>query len=198
MGWALGATVASRVLTAVNAELAKMDPEGSDIRAAFDYWVREEIDKLERDPRKLEELGNSLRHFVANETVQAWTWDIWSRLRATLEADAGTPGGHAETLIESAVHNLGEMLATDAGAASRVQRLAERAVARLMPAAQTRIAGFVADVVASWDTETLTDRLELRVGRDLQYVRMNGTLVGFIVGGAAFALLRAIFGGGEF
>ncbi len=198
VGWALGATITSRVLTAVNAELTKMDPEGSDIRAAFDYWVREEIDKLEHDPRKLEELGQSLRDFVANETVQAWTWDIWSRLRATLEADVAKPGGYAESLIESAVHHLGDMLATDSGAAARVQRLAERAVARLMPAAQIHIAAFVGDVVASWDTRTLTDRLELRVGRDLQFVRMNGTLVGFLVGGAAFAVLRAVFPNANF
>jgi uncharacterized membrane-anchored protein YjiN (DUF445 family) len=75
-----------------------------------------------------------------------------------------------------------------------VQHLAERLVARLMPAAQTRIAGFIADVVASWDTHTLTERIELRVGRDLQYVRMNGTLVGFLVGGAAYAALTAVFG----
>ncbi len=86
------------------------------------------------------------------------------------------------------------MLATDKVAAARVQRLAERTAVRLMPAAQAQIATFIADVVASWDTATLTDRIELRVGRDLQYVRMNGTLVGFLVGGLAYAALTAIFG----
>jgi uncharacterized membrane-anchored protein YjiN (DUF445 family) len=75
-----------------------------------------------------------------------------------------------------------------------VRRTAERLIAGLLPAAQTQIAGFIADVVASWDTATITDRLELRVGKDLQYVRMNGTLVGFVVGGAAYAALRAVFG----
>jgi len=49
-------------------------------------------------------------------------------------------------------------------------------------------------VVANWDMQTVTDRLELRVGRDLQYVRINGTLVGFLVGGLVYALLRATFG----
>ena len=47
-------------------------------------------------------------------------------------------------------------------------------------------------MVAGWDTDTIVDRLELRVGKDLQYVRMNGTLVGFLVGGA---LYRAAHGG---
>ena len=171
-----------------------MDPDNSEIRAAFDEWVRREIDLMEQDSTRAAELGRQIRRVIGHETVQAWTWDVWSRLRAALEADAAKPAGHTELLLEGAVHNLGDMLASDPAAAARVQRLAERAVARLIPAAQTQLADFVAAVVASWDTATLTDRIELRVGRDLQYVRMNGTLVGFLVGGLAFAGLTAMFG----
>jgi uncharacterized membrane-anchored protein YjiN (DUF445 family) len=194
VGWALGATIATRVLATVNAEMAKMDPQGSEIRAAFDEWVRRELDLMEHDPKRAAELGQAIRRVIGHSTVQAWSWDIWARLRAALEADAGKPGGHTQVLCETAVRNLGEMLATDPAAAARVQRLAERTAVRMMPAAQAQIAAFIADVIASWDTATLTDRLELRVGRDLQYVRMNGTLVGFLVGGAAYAVLVAIFG----
>ena len=49
-------------------------------------------------------------------------------------------------------------------------------------------------VVARWDAETVTEKLELRIGKDLQYVRINGTLVGFLVGGLVYAVLRATFG----
>jgi uncharacterized membrane-anchored protein YjiN (DUF445 family) len=49
-------------------------------------------------------------------------------------------------------------------------------------------------VVRGWDTAEITEKVELRVGRDLQYVRVNGTLVGFLAGGALFAVLEAIFG----
>jgi uncharacterized membrane-anchored protein YjiN (DUF445 family) len=194
VGWALGATVATRVLATVNAEMAKMDPQGSDVRAAFDEWVRRELHLMETDPKRAAELGQAIRRVIGHSTVQAWSWDIWSRLRAALEADAAKPGGHTQLLCENAIRNLGEMLAADPAAAARVQRLAERTAVRMMPAAQTQIAAFIADVIASWDTATLTDRLELRVGRDLQYVRMNGTLVGFLVGGLAYAILKAFFG----
>jgi uncharacterized membrane-anchored protein YjiN (DUF445 family) len=194
VGWALGATVATRVLATVNAEMAKMDPQGSDVRAAFDEWVRRELHLMETDPKRAAELGQAIRRVIGHSTVQAWSWDIWSRLRAALEADAAKPGGHTQLLCENAIRNLGEMLAADPAAAARVQRLAERTAVRMMPAAQTQIAAFIADVIASWDTATLTARLELRVGRDLQYVRMNGTLVGFLVGGLAYAILKAFFG----
>jgi uncharacterized membrane-anchored protein YjiN (DUF445 family) len=194
VGWAIGATVATRVLGVVNAEMAKMDPQGSEIRAAFDEWVRRELDLMETDPKRAAELGQAIRRVIGHSTVLAWASDIWARLRAALEADAAKPGGHTQSLCENAVRNLGDMLATDAAAAARVQRLAERTAVRMMPAAQTQIASFIESVITSWDTATLTDRLELRVGRDLQYVRMNGTLVGFLVGGIAYAVLTAIFG----
>jgi uncharacterized membrane-anchored protein YjiN (DUF445 family) len=64
----------------------------------------------------------------------------------------------------------------------------------LLPNARTQLSGFIAGVVANWDTATVTERIELRVGKDLQYVRINGTLVGFLVGGALFAALTALFG----
>ena len=63
-----------------------------------------------------------------------------------------------------------------------------------MPAARVQLEGFIADVVGGWNTEQITDRLELRIGADLQYVRINGTLVGFLVGGLVWAVLRATFG----
>ena len=194
VGWALGASIATRVLATVTGEMDKMDPDGSEMREAFDVWVRREIQLLEDDPARAAELGRAIRRVVGHQTVQAWSWDVWSRMRLSLEQDAARPGGHTAALLEGAVRNLGEMLATDPGARVRLQRAAERLVARMLPAAQTQVADFIADVVGSWDTATLTDRIELRVGRDLQYVRMNGTLVGFLVGGIAYAVLVAAFG----
>jgi hypothetical protein len=57
-----------------------------------------------------------------------------------------------------------------------------------------QLADFIAGVVTNWDAATVTDKIELRVGRDLQYVRINGTLVGFMAGGVLFAVLTALFG----
>jgi uncharacterized membrane-anchored protein YjiN (DUF445 family) len=194
VGWALGATVASRVLATINAELDQMGPNSNALRDAFDEWVRLEIIRMEDDPARAAEIGRAIRRVIAHDTVQAWAWDVWSRLRVTLEADSARPNGRTIALLEGAIHNLGELLANDDVARGRLQRTAERLVAGLMPAAQTQIADFIAGVVASWDTATITDRLELRVGRDLQYVRMNGTLVGALAGGVLYAVLHAVFG----
>lgn len=194
VGWALGASVARRVLGTVNAELDKVSPDGSELRAAFDEWVRREIARMEEDPERAAEVGAAVKRVVANDTVQAWLWDIWARLRLALEADAARPSGRTVAYLEAALGNLGALLESDPVARARVQTATEGLVSSLLPAAQARLSEFIAQVVAGWDTVTITDRLELWVGKDLQYVRVNGTLVGFLVGGLLYAVLRAVFG----
>ncbi len=194
VGWALGAQVARRVLTTLNSELDKIGPDGSDLRAAFDVWMRAEIARMESDPERAAEIGRAIRQVVAHETVQAWIWDIWSRLRMAMEADAARPAGHTVAFIEGALANLGAMLDSDQGVRGRLQAAAEGIVVSVLPSAQQSLASFIGDVVANWDTVTLVDRIELRVGKDLQFVRVNGTVVGFLVGGLLYAVLKAVFG----
>jgi uncharacterized membrane-anchored protein YjiN (DUF445 family) len=194
VGWAIGASVARRVLAMVNAELDKMSPDGSELRAAFDEWVRREITRMETEPERAAEVGAAIRRVVAHETVQVWLWDIWSRMRLALEADLARPNGRTVAYVESALGNLGGILEADPSARERLQTAAEGIVRSLLPSAQARIAEFIGQVVANWDTATITDRLELRVGRDLQYIRMNGTIVGFLIGGLLFAVLDTLFG----
>lgn len=194
VGWALGASIARRVLNTVNAELDKMSPDGSELRAAFDEWVRREIVRMEEDPTRAAEIGTAIRRVVAHDTIQAWLWDVWARMRLALEADAARPNGRTVAYLEGALANLGAMLESDPAARARVQVATEGIVRTLLPAAQERLSDFIAGVVANWDTKTITERLELRVGKDLQYVRVNGTLVGFLVGGLLYAVLRQVFG----
>jgi uncharacterized membrane-anchored protein YjiN (DUF445 family) len=156
--------------------------------------MRVEIARMETDPERAAEVGRAIRKVVAHETMQAWLWDIWSRMRMALEADAGRPGGHTVAFIEGALANLGTMLDSDPVVRARLQGAAEAIVVSILPSAQASLSTFIGDVVANWDTATLVDRIELRVGRDLQYVRVNGTVVGFLVGGLLYAVLKAVFG----
>jgi uncharacterized membrane-anchored protein YjiN (DUF445 family) len=194
VGWALGASVARRVLTSVNAELDRIGPDGSEMRQAFDEWARREIRRIEEDPARAAEIGAAVRKVLVHETVQAWVWDVWARLRRTLEADAANPSGRSVALIEGALAELGQRLASDPAARAQVERAVAGLVATGLPPAREKLADFIARVVTNWDTATIVDRIELRVGPDLQYVRMNGTLVGFLVGGLVYAVLRATFG----
>ncbi len=192
VGWVLGAQVAERVISTLRDELDRMGPEGSAIRNAFNEWVTREIELMETDPTRAAEIGRAIRRIVAHDTVQAWLWDIWARLRRAIETDAAQPGGRTVALIESSLANLGAFLDDDPAARARLQKAAGAIVATLLPSAQSQLADFIGNVVANWDTDTITDKLELRVGRDLQFVRVNGTLVGFLAGGVLYLVLLAL------
>ena len=125
VGWAIGAQVARRVLTTLNGELDKVGPDGSELRDAFDTWMRAEIARMETDPERAAEVGRAIRQVVAHETVQAWLWDIWARLRLALEADAAKPGGHTVAFIEGALANFGTLLESDPVVRARLQAAAE-------------------------------------------------------------------------
>ncbi|MGG5808917.1 DUF445 domain-containing protein [Falsiroseomonas sp. CW058] len=194
VGWLAGATIARRVLAAINHELDRVEPGDSDLRHAFDAWLRTEIAKLEEDPERAAAVGRAVRDALAHPAVAAWLGDIWVRLRTALEADAQNPNGRTVQVLENSLSNLGAVLAEDAAVRERLNRAAEGVLVALLPNARAQLADFIAGVVRGWDTATVTDKIELRVGKDLQYVRINGTIVGFLVGGALFALLTAVFG----
>jgi uncharacterized membrane-anchored protein YjiN (DUF445 family) len=196
LGWAIGASVAKRVIAAVNAELDTIGPDGSTMRIAFDEWVRREIALIESDPARAAEIGQAIKRVVSHESVQLWLGDVWARLRLAVERDAARPNGHTIALLEATLHKFGEAVEEDPAIRAGVERGTAAIVAGLLPLAQERAADFVADVVSHWDAKTVTERLELRVGRDLQYIRVNGTLVGFLAGGFLFLLLRWMFGAG--
>jgi uncharacterized membrane-anchored protein YjiN (DUF445 family) len=109
-------------------------------------------------------------------------------------ADAARPDGRTVTLLTGVFANAGTLLADDPAARERLNRGVEGVLLRLLPSAQAQLSDFIAGVVGNWDAKAAADKIELRVGADLQYVRINGTLVGFLAGGALFALLSAVFG----
>lgn len=195
IGWLAGATVAKRVLHAINTELEKVEPEDSELRAAFAEWLAHEIDRLETDPERAAAIGRVLREALSHPSVATWLMDVWTRLRAALVADAARPEGRTVALLAGLFANAGTLLAEDASARERLNRAAEGVLITLLPSAQSQLSDFIAGVVANWDAQTVADKIELRVGRDLQYVRVNGTLVGFLAGGGLFALLHWAFGG---
>jgi uncharacterized membrane-anchored protein YjiN (DUF445 family) len=78
----------------------------------------------------------------------------------------------------------------DAGARAKLNGAVETALASLLPSAQARLSAFIGGVVTGWDAREVSDKIELRVGKDLQYIRVNGTLVGALAGGAIYLLIH--------
>lgn len=192
--WVAGAWIAKKVLSSLNAELARIEPSDSDLRAAFDAWVEGEIHRLEHDPDRAADLARAIRSVFAHPTVSAWLEDAVLRLSQMARFDVEREDGRIVAALAAMLANLGRTLEADADARRGLNRLVEEIVAALAPRAQSRIEGFVAAKVAAWSDQDIVERIELKVGRELQMIRLNGTLLGAAVGAVLYAVLSALFG----
>jgi uncharacterized membrane-anchored protein YjiN (DUF445 family) len=96
--------------------------------------------------------------------------------------------------LADSASSLGRWLDEDGARRTRINRRLRLLALRTVLPRRTEIGAYIAAVVDNWDTATLVTRLELQVGKDLQFIRINGTLVGGLVGLLIFTLSRA-FGG---
>ena len=128
---------------------------------------------------KVEKMKNDL---LANPALGAWWMGVWERLRRSLIAMArGGEGALAGQLRES-MAELGANLRDDQALQHQVNRFARRTIVGLASRYGSQIVRLVSDTVKRWDATTITERMESAVGRDLQFIRINGTLVGGLVG----------------
>ncbi|MFT8431676.1 DUF445 domain-containing protein [Acetobacter orientalis] len=194
LGWAIGGSIATRVLMAASKELERVDPQNSSLREGFTTWVRGQIDRIETDPERGAEISQTVMGVLSHESVTVWWGDIWQRFRRMVEADVEDPDGRIASVIQEALAGMAQQARHDAVLRHKIMESVNKAVFKALPFVREQMADFIAKVVAGWDAVQIAEKLELRVGKDLQFVRFNGTLVGFGVGALLFAVLRGLFG----
>jgi uncharacterized membrane-anchored protein YjiN (DUF445 family) len=156
------------------------EPNG-DARMKFRSAVSRLIDDLLNSPERLEQIEKAKKRLLANPEVKAWLASIWREISQSALQDLKQPSSATKQALEHAVRSIGAVLARDVVMMGAIDIAAER-IALIAFTQRHNIASVVDEVIRSWDTTTVTDRLELAVGSDLQYIRMNGTLVGAAVG----------------
>ncbi|ACI53034.1 protein of unknown function DUF445 [Gluconacetobacter diazotrophicus PA1 5] len=196
LGWAIGGSIATKVLVAVNQELDRVDPQNSELRESFTNWVRGEIDRIETDPERRRDITGAIMGVVTHDSIRGWSGDVWRRMRVMIEADMRRPDGWSASIVQDTLLRLADQMRTDAALRERMVGTARRMILGSLPFLRERLSRFIASVVAGWDADLLSSRLELRVGKDLQFVRLNGTLVGFLAGAGLSLLLQLLFGRG--
>jgi uncharacterized membrane-anchored protein YjiN (DUF445 family) len=125
---------------------------------------------------------------IANKAVTDWVGGLWENSRAGLLKAARDPDAAMAGRFGEALKQLGETLQQDARLKRAINQFARRAVVGAVATYGSGIVTLVSETVRGWDARTITGRLENAVGRDLQYIRVNGTLVGGLVGLAIHAV----------
>jgi uncharacterized membrane-anchored protein YjiN (DUF445 family) len=186
--------IAAKVVNGLSETLKEMRDPDHPWREQANALVEKLIDDLAHDPQ-MRAQGEALKQdILANPVFAEQARALSEELETALKKDLPR---HAEAIVgwlAASAAALGRWLEEDMGRRARINRRIRLIALRTILPRRAEIGGYIAAVVDNWDTSTLVNRLELQVGRDLQYIRINGTLVGGLVGLLIFSLSRA-FGG---
>lgn len=136
---------------------------------AHDAEMRAKVDRIKHD-------------LLENPALGDWWQGVWERLRQGLIEMARNPDTALSGQLGGALSELGNALRSDVRLQDQVNRFTRRTAVGMTSRYGSQIVQLISETVRRWDARTVTDRIENAVGRDLQFIRVNGTLVGGLVG----------------
>jgi len=170
-----------------------------EMRAPDHPWRRDLHERLESLIERLRsdgELQATLEawkiRLLADARLKSQGGELWAAVQARFSRELLADRRLLADQLERALTAVGAWLVNDAAAQARLNTLGRSLAIGVLSPRRADIARFIAQVVDSWDTQSVVDKLELQFGRDLQFIRINGTLVGGLAGLAIFAAARAL------
>lgn len=179
--------IANTILEGVSDLLAGLHDPDSPARHKLRDALAELIEGLKSDGSQRLEWNAARDRLLGHPELQAWLNAVWSALGAAVSADLVDPSSRTRAVLENAFVSIGEVLAADPAMQARIDGALERLVRRVL-VHRGGIATYMTDVIRGWDARTVSDRFELVIGSDLQFIRMNGTIVGALVGCGLFVV----------
>jgi uncharacterized membrane-anchored protein YjiN (DUF445 family) len=168
------------------------DPE-HEVRASINERLAAFAERLRDDPELLKR-GEELKDEVLEHPeVRAWLGRLWGDLKRTTLHATMHPDSELRQRIDSSLVELGRRLQTDPELQAKVDEWLAGTVGYLVDHYRGEVAELISSTVAKWDGQATSRRLELQVGRDLQFIRINGTLVGGLAGLVIYTVSRALF-----
>jgi uncharacterized membrane-anchored protein YjiN (DUF445 family) len=171
--------------------LHRLRQRDSEVRVQFRAAVAGLVDDLMTSTEQHEKIQRLKNLLLDDPEVAALLASAWDRLSHRLMQELSDPRSNARSTIHSAVLALAHSMREDAFIRTRMDAVIERLIVKLFQW-RGEIGLLIAEVVRNWDARTVSDRLELVLGSDLQYIRINGTIVGAFVGCAIYLLSIAI------
>ncbi|WP_136054322.1 DUF445 domain-containing protein [Microbacterium sp. K24] len=164
-------------------------------RIAIDGYLSRLADNLQNDPDTRAKLENAKASLFDSPRVGALAAEAWNTAKNGLLTSLADPESGLRRRAVQALQEVGERLTTDAALQHRVDTWISDAAVFLVDRYRHDIASIITDTVERWDPAETTEKIELMVGRDLQYIRLNGTFVGALAGLAIFTIAHALIPG---
>ena len=158
------------------------------VRIKIEEALAQLANDLQRKPETQARVEAIKVQLLDNRSVGLWLDTLWQKGRAAVIAAARNPDAAMAGKLGEVLRSMGQSLEKDDRMRRAVNQFSRRAVAGMAASYGGSIVKLVSETVRGWDAQTVTDRLESAVGRDLQYIRINGTLVGGLVGVLLHAL----------
>lgn len=175
-------------------DAVRMDPNHP-ARHAIDGYLRRLATSLQHDPTTRAKLEGAKSAIFDSPRVRALASDAWQTVKNGLIASLENPESTLRLRVNAALADIGERLSTDASLQRRVDTWVTDAAVFLVDRYRHDIASIITDTVERWDASETTEKIELMVGRDLQYIRLNGTVVGALAGLVIYTIAHTLLGG---
>jgi uncharacterized membrane-anchored protein YjiN (DUF445 family) len=175
-----GADIAVRLAAHILGDVSE-DPEHR-LRKNFDRFIANFIERLKSDPEFAEKSEDIKRYLINDETLNGYLGSLWADLKQWLKNDLHNENSVLQARLIGAGAWLGKTLADDPQLRQSLNDNLELAVREAAPEFALFLTTHIADTVKRWDSREMSEQIELNIGKDLQFIRINGTLVGGLIG----------------
>ncbi|MBI1339176.1 DUF445 family protein [bacterium] len=175
--------VSDSIIEAVEILLAEISvDQRHPVRLRASALIEEFSRDLRDSPQLQARVGGMVRDALAHESVGGAVAVGWGALKDAIRRDCAAPESAIRAWVEDALSGLARGLIDDASVQTALDHRLRALIVSLARRHGPDVAGLVADTIRSWDARTLVEKLESGVGRDLQYIRLNGTIIGGLIG----------------
>jgi len=185
--WWLPKFVDEEIFDQLIGELQRiLDEVGADPKLSARVEITQRLRDLKialiEDPI-IRERGQTLRdEFLRHPAVKAFLDDLWQRSRGSIGDALGDPDSALRVGLERELRSIGHRLQEDSEVSERLNGWLRELITYLVETYRQPLSEIISETVEKWDATATADRIELYIGRDLQFIRINGTLVGGLVG----------------
>ena len=179
----LDETLANKIIDGLDKLIADMaENRDHPLRAKAEEALTNLARDLQSDPDTRAKIETLKLELLENPAMQDWINGLWEQARAAMLRVARDPEALLAGKFGEALRQLGETLQNDPRLGRTINRFVRRAAVGAAADYGDAIVRLVSETVRGWDAQTITTRMEHAVGKDLQFIRINGTLVGGLMG----------------